>query len=413
MSLNLKSAGLRFLAAAAVLLAAACQDATTPSSPAAPEPAWQAPQAPDLGSLARSIPGFGGFYLDQGVPTVYLTDVTRRGPVEAALGAFARARGLAPAQIRVVQGRFAYQDLDRWFRQVSHEAFTTAGVVFTDLDEATNTVTVGVEHAAAGTSVKSLAARLGVPAEAIRLEQAEPIVYAATLRDQVRPVIAGLQIRFSGFLCSLGFNAVSGEQSSFVTASHCTDRQGQIDGTEYYQPLNVTPSEFIGTEVDDPRFFRGGVCPRGRKCRFSDAARAAYASGVTNTLGAIARTTGPNNGSLEIAGTFTVTEEGAAVVGGVANKVGRTTGWTQGTVTRTCVNTGVSGSNIVLLCQDFVESGVQIVAGGDSGSDVFAEIGASSVRLLGILWGGNSSGTLFVYSPIANVEQELGPLTTF
>lgn len=413
MSLNLKSAGLRFLAAAAVLLAAACQDATTPSSPAAPERAWQAPQAPDLGSLARSIPGFGGFYLDQGVPTVYLTDVTRRGPVEAALGAFARARGLAPAQIRVVQGRFAYQDLDRWFRQVSHEAFTTAGVVFTDLDEATNTVTVGVEHAAAGTSVKSLAARLGVPAEAIRLEQAEPIVYAATLRDQVRPVIAGLQIRFSGFLCSLGFNAVSGEQSSFVTASHCTDRQGQIDGTEYYQPLNVTPSEFIGTEVDDPRFFRGGVCPRGRKCRFSDAARAAYASGVTNTLGAIARTTGPNNGSLEIAGTFTVTEEGAAVVGGVANKVGRTTGWTQGSVTRTCVNTGVSGSNIVLLCQDFVESGVQIVAGGDSGSDVFAEIGASSVRLLGILWGGNSSGTLFVYSPIANVEQELGPLTTF
>jgi hypothetical protein len=34
------------------------------------------------------------------------------------------------------------------------------------------------------------------------------------------------------------------------------------------------------------------------------------------------------------------------------------------------------------------------------------------VSLVGILWGGNSSGTQFVYSPIANIEQELGALTT-
>jgi hypothetical protein len=92
------------------------------------------------------------------------------------------------------------------------------------------------------------------------------------------------------------------------------------------------------------------------------------------------------------------------------NKVGRTTGWTQGVVTNTCVNTGVSGSNIVQLCQTFVSAGV---GGGDSGSDVFGLTGGNSVRLLGILWGGNGAGTQFVYSPITNVEQELGPLTTF
>jgi hypothetical protein len=34
------------------------------------------------------------------------------------------------------------------------------------------------------------------------------------------------------------------------------------------------------------------------------------------------------------------------------------------------------------------------------------------VKLAGILWGGNSNGTLFVYSPLANVIQDLGPLTT-
>jgi hypothetical protein len=98
---------------------------------------------------------------------------------------------------------------------------------------------------------------------------------------------------------------------------------------------------------------------------------------------------------------------GRAAVGQTVNKVGRTTGWTQGLVTNTCVNTGVSGSNIVQLCQTFVSAGV---GGGDSGSPVFR--GTSSVTLVGILWGGNSSGTQFVYSPIANIEQELGALTT-
>jgi hypothetical protein len=141
----------------------------------------------------------------------------------------------------------------------------------------------------------------------------------------------------------------------------------------------------------------------------SDASRAAYAAGVPFTLGGIAQTSGPNNGSLVITGTFTIVGEGGEIVGDVANKVGRTTGWTQGVITNTCVNTGVSGSNIVQLCQNFVSAGV---GGGDSGSDVFLDTGAG-VRLLGVLWGGNGAGTQFVYSPIANVEQELGPLTTF
>jgi hypothetical protein len=74
------------------------------------------------------------------------------------------------------------------------------------------------------------------------------------------------------------------------------------------------------------------------------------------------------------------------------------------------VNTGVSGSNIVLLCQNFVNAGV---GGGDSGSDVFRVGGGHNVTLLGILWGGNGAGTLFVYSPMSGVERELGAVTTF
>jgi hypothetical protein len=55
----------------------------------------------------------------------------------------------------------------------------------------------------------------------------------------------------------------------------------------------------------------------------------------------------------------------------------------------------------------------QIVAGGDSGSPVFSSPDAKgNVQLLGNLWGGNSSGTQFVYSPMANIRTELGELTT-
>lgn len=409
-----RSTVIRLVAVAALGGAAACSDATSPTG--APASVLRAVQAPDLGTLARVVPGFGGLFLDNGVPTVYLTDVSQRGPIERALGPFARGRGFAPAEIRVLQGRYAYGDLDRWFQQVSQEVFAQGGIVFVDLDEATNRVLVGVERGggASHANVRSLAARLGVPAEAIVTRDVDPIHYAATLRDQVRPVVAGLQIHFGNFLCSIGFNAVSGGQNSFVTASHCTNRQGgTAKTTVYYQPLQSVDPVSIGTEVDDPRYFRGTGCPKGRKCRFSDAARAAYATGVPFTLGGIAQTSGPNNGSIDITGIpFQITAEGAAISGSVANKVGRTTGWTQGNVTLTCVNTGVSGSNIVLLCQDFVENTVPIVGPGDSGSDVFAQSG-SGVTLLGVLWGGNAAGTLFVYSPIFNVEQELGPLTTF
>jgi hypothetical protein len=169
-------------------------------------------------------------------------------------------------------------------------------------------------------------------------------------------------------------------------------------------------AEFIGTQIADPEFFRNrNGCPRARRCRYSDAnfSEADHAVGVTQ--GGIAMITGPNNGSLELAGEFAISAEGPAALGDTANKVGRTTGWSQGTVTNTCANTGVSGSNIVLLCQDFVGAAV---GGGDSESPVFGINADGSVTLLGTLWGGNASGTLFVYSPIANVERELGVLET-
>jgi len=307
--------------------------------------------------------------------------------------------------------------------EVLHErllpVFELSGVVFTDADESTGRLVVGVMSSDVQELVRERLPALGISSQLVDFVETEPIFQVTSLRDQVRPVVGGLQIRWSNYVCTLGFPAYRSGVLGFVTNSHCSTKQGSVDGTKYYQPVNQVAAELIGTEVADPAFFRGGgVCPRGKQCRYSDSIFSRAENGVNFDVGKIAKTDGVNNGSLTIANSgaarFTITEKGNALVGTVVNKVGRTTGWTQGAVKQKCANVAVSGTNIVNLCQDIVENtSAKIVEGGDSGSQVFVTLSGDNVRLVGLLWGGNSSGTLFVYSPIGNVEGELGTLTVF
>ena len=79
-------------------------------------------------------------------------------------------------------------------------------------------------------------------------------------------------------------------------------------------------------------------------------------------------------------------------------------------MTNTDIAVLASGTDIVLLGQTIVSAGV---GGGDSGSAIFRINGTNTVDLVGLLWGGDLAGTEFVYSPLTNIEEELGPLTTF
>lgn len=306
----------------------------------------------------------------------------------------------------------------RWFEQASPEVLALPGTVFADDDEIGNRLVFGVENAAAINGVRTALAHLGIPASAYSIRETAPIYQLATLRDRWRPTLAGVQIHFGNFLCSLGFNADDAGARSFITASHCTNKQGGVEGTQYFQPTSTVDPTVIATEVEDPTYFRGAPCPKGRKCRFSDSSRALYSAGTASTRGSIAQTSAPNNGSLVVTGNFTVTSQDDTTssfpIGITVNKVGRTTGWTQGRVTNTCVNTNVSGTNITQLCQTFVQDpgGAVVVQGGDSGSGVFRITAGTSVQLVGILWGGNGAGTQFVFSPLAAVERELGALVT-
>jgi hypothetical protein len=398
----------------AVLVVAGCSDSSQPTVPSdqPDDPSLRAaPQgtSDDPNELARGVRGFGGFFIDaQGAPTIYLKDASEKGNAGRALGAFFRATGLTPSQLKVRAGQFDWTELEGWQAEGGMDALAVAGAVFVDADEASNRLRIGVEHGAAAAGVRAALARRGVPASAVIIEETAPIERMATLQN-ANTRTGGLQINFPGFVCTLGFNDGTG---SFITNSHCTNTQGGVDGTDYGQPL--LSAGIVADEVADPTYQGGGSCPAGRVCRRSDASRAAYRSGFTGALGLISRTAAPNvkKGALEITGTFTINAEllSGGTVGTIVNKIGRTTGWTQGRITSVNVNTNVSGSNITQLGQTFVSAGV---GGGDSGSPVFSLGTGNNVTLRGILWGGSSNGRSFVFSPLGNVEAELGAIRSF
>ena len=303
------------------------------------------------------------------------------------------------------------------FQRVSPDVMSLPNTVFADNDERIGKVVIGVSNLNAAAAVRAAMERHGVLTSDYAVVLTPEIENKATLRDVFRPTVAGIQVHFSRYVCTLGQNVDHAGGRSFIINSHCTTKQGGVEGTTYAQPDRTTDPTVIATEVADPTYVGGGSCPKGKKCRHSDASRALYSASVASSRGEIAQTTGPNNGSLTVSTTnprFFVTSQDnttkSFALGTIVNKVGRTTGWTQGQVDRTCVNTSVSGSTVYLFCQTFVVNagGATVVGGGDSGSGVFRITSGNNVEFLGLLWGGSSDNKTFVFSPLASIQQELG-----
>jgi hypothetical protein len=419
------------------LILTACREAPVATAPAPDAPRMsaglqQVSQDPNPSQMAVAavVPGFGGYFLDgSGAPAVYLIDATQRATAEQALAAFLTDRGFTAADLRVLQGTYEYAQLDAWYRQARASAFSVGGFILGDVDEGQNRLRFGAVDAGAVAGIRGVLAQFDIPAAAAIVEQRAPIVEVATLRDRVRPLVGGLQINFFAspvspvtLICTLGFNALKDGVPSFITNSHCSNVEGGTETpTDYYQNLRSGgAANFIGVEVDDPQWLPQANldCPPPFGCRFSDASRAQYAPGMEFTLGRIARideiTTSLDDQVHTIAGSFTIRHERAdPVQGEIANKVGRTTGWTLGPTTETCVDVLALGTTHIRLCQAIVSA---LVDGGDSGSNVFFRRGTtSSVTLLGILWGGSvdDQNPEFVYSPMSGIERELGNLVTF
>ena len=331
----------------------------------------------------------------------------------------AALKSLGPG-VRVRRGDYEFARLVAWKRALRPALLGRPGVVFLDADEAANRVVVGI---ARGADREALAARLavvGVPRAAVVFREARPFravagpasdekrkpVITATLRDGFRPVPAGVQI---GGGCTLGFNAWLGDTFGFVLNSHCTGARDVVEGTRFYQG---DPDDLIATEIADPPTFTTAPCAAGRKCRYSDSAFARYDVPRAGGFRQLARPSsrGELTGSITLnpAGSrFQIAGTAPALVGQVVNKIGRTTGWTFGTVLGTCVDIDVFGDEHTMLCQTVAGGGATY---GDSGSPVFLWTRGKSVRLTGLLWGVDESGDGFAFSPFQSIQRELGEL---
>lgn len=396
---------------------AACENAPVTGPAASPDPAGPrlatspARPAQEMGrglearfaELERQVPGFGGYFYDaEGVLTAYVTDLRNEGQARAALARLqSEGKVKAGSRVAVRQGRYGFSELSRWNAKLTG-VFAERGVVFTDLDEAANRLHVGVENLGLEQAVRQRAERAGIPAEALVVSQSEPVRPLQTLQNLVRPVQGGLQITWyrgaSLNACTLGYVI---DNYAYLTNSHCSATQGAPDGTVAYQDL---PAASIGSEIADPPYWSGGSCPAGWYCRYSDSSLGSFYGGIPFTWHGVYNTTGI--GSITIAGSYNiVAEQPFPTLGQTVTTVGRSSGKRVGNVTQTCVNINQSGTPIVLLCQDIVGASS---AGGDSGSPVLVDVGGGSAHAAGILWGGNS--TNYVFSAIANIEADLGPL---
>jgi hypothetical protein len=391
--------------------------------------------------LARQVPGFGGMYYDRaGRLNVYMkapagAAALRSTEVMRALRSAGNAgiqKRLGASTTAITQAAdYDYIELQAYRSRLS-KIFGVRGVVYVDTDEQRNRIRVAIEPRAKQTDVVGALAKAGVPRDVVIISRVSAAKRLKTLQDRFRPVPGGAQIVFPApsidptllFVCSLGFNARLASHPNkefFVIASHCSDIQGGNQNTPYFNPLpnaSQPNGNKVAVEFRDPRYGdAGGLCVYvGFRCRLSDALLARYTSNNFSDFGLIARTTfalqrigsikiNPNKRRWTVFGEF-----GFPFLGEIAHKVGRTSGHTFGPVFATCVDTGVSGTDIVLICQDWVLSGAQ---GGDSGAPVF-ELFGNDLILVGILWGGGTldGAPVFIFSAMEQIEQELGPLQT-
>lgn len=304
------------------------------------------------------------------------------------------------------------------------DVLTLPDVVFLDADEICNCIAVGILSQSGVASVENFAKNAGVPLTSIKTVLTSPFIRFASLRDNIRPTKGGFQIQNNDYgRCTLTASVFNKDRNKkgMITCSHCTKNDGGVEDTDFYQPGDgVFGLDHVAKEVIDPPFTSSLTgCPTGRICRRSDSA---YAEFDTSGHGIVGKLALPKSMCFSGACSLdmdSLTDEltiiglaGAPRIGDRLGKIGRTTGWTQGQVIRTCLDIKIHDNNLVdtnitLLCQHDVAA---VSGKGDSGAPVFSLLRDNKVVLAGILWGGDSANTVFVFSAISDVEAELGML---
>src|SRR5262245_34278689 len=137
--------------------------------------------------IAERVPAFGGMFRGgDGTLFVYLTDTSEE---ENAIHGIEEAFGketIGKEGVQVLEARHGIKELSKWHRELN-SLLHLKGVALTDLDEAGNRVTVGVEDESALQMVKDEMESLGIPADAVNVEVTGAFEPQVTLQDKYRP----------------------------------------------------------------------------------------------------------------------------------------------------------------------------------------------------------------------------------
>jgi len=387
------------------LVGAACSD--DPLTPTGPQDDSRSVQAmaglskdrfrtfdDELHDIALQVPGFAGLYLDnEGALVILGAGVSDTASMVNAVRSVTSSSGLdltSPSKTQSAVFRSVSHDfrsLVEWKRLLREHAWTS-GIVFVDIDEVGNVLRVGVENADVQQRVRAQLISLGVPAQGLVVDVSGRAVPEADLTDKFRPIPAGVLSTSAFGGCTVGFNVSTEIGLGYVLSSHCGWRFGNLqDGTVFSQ--NSGPSNVVGIEAADPELDPCSQAAAG--CRYSDAAFIVYDSASLGEHGLIARTLWLGSKTINTSHPrFTINTPSYAFlpVGATVNKMGQTTGWTQGTVLSSCIDVEWTvrsqGAPLTtyLLCQFGANYGSD---GGDSGAPVFSWNGSSaSVDLRGL-----------------------------
>ncbi len=297
-----------------------------------------------------------------------------------------------------------------------------------DADEERNRVVVRIATASAQADVRTLAEEFQIPQDALSIEPGVPGSLQHSLSARIRPTSAGYSIQNDSYeVCTLAWNVHgTGVGEGFLTASHCDAATVGSGGVNDYihQPTRGSfpyTQNRLGYVHTNPAWTRADAdCMGVSLCALADAMFVKYANTPGDTgVKRVVKTTyvATNYGTPSLEADFWfVNPMGAtdAVMNSSVDKVGRTTGWTRGTVNGTCVNEVIDGS--VILCSDRVTG--SRTGGGDSGAPVFTSPASNSQNapyfILGVYYAGTivngqtcTSGCLYWYSRWGNITAHL------
>lgn len=413
-----------------VVLTSACVDTSEPLASPTPSRASlltassQAirPEEQLFVDFEKEAPGTAGFCFDaDGRLVVKLVNASKRDVAASALARLAgrgrlhgRERGRSMGAPRFETAQFSFEQLRVW-RDIAFDSVFVQmrGIQALDLDEAANRVSFAIEpwgYLTTRLAIISRLAALGVDPAALAFRPASKfrrnafLAPPGTTSDAADTVVGGLQIflqhhdgQFSA--CTLGFVAERNGRRGIVTASHCGTNYFNPDGDPLFQGF----SRQVATETVDPDAYTCGIF----RCRGADAAFYATTGSAPMAIGKILRLDGLNNGSLTVDQTTpywtVVEEENDNLVGGQrVDKVGRTTGWTSGFISRTCED--FTTWNEVTRCTYEANYGN---GAGDSGAPVFVILNYQDEVILAGINEGIADGQSR-FSKLWRIKSDLG-----